>query len=134
MRILPALAAALLALSAGAAMAGTYSGNWPITVSRSQHTNGTYCVAITDDGSLGWPHSGSATLTIDGNQLFGTFQLIGQILTITNEAPGGSGQNAGLVFMAHAAKGTITNGVYDNVYGGEEVDSGVVVFGKKGGC
>jgi hypothetical protein len=135
MNILLALATALpMVVSAGAATAGTYSGNWPLTVSQSQHGNGTYCVTITDDGSFGWPHSGLATLNLDGNQLFGTFQLIDHDLTITNEDPGGNGQNAGLVFVAHAANGAMTNGVYDEVYGGEEFDSGVLTVGKKGGC
>ncbi|HEY1612157.1 MAG TPA: hypothetical protein VGF97_00515 [Rhizomicrobium sp.] len=43
MKTLPALAAALLlASSASAAIAGgSYTGNWPVTVSKSQFTNGT---------------------------------------------------------------------------------------------
>lgn len=46
----------------------------------------------------------------------------------------GSGQNEGLVFIARAGNGNIGQGVYEGVYGGEEIDSGVLVFGMKGGC
>ena len=124
-----------MVISANAATAVTYSGNWPFTVTHSQRSDGTYCLTLTDDGSLGWPHSGYASLQDPfGNEYFTTFQLIGNLLTATAEQPGGSGQNAGLVFVAHAANGVIGKGVYDQVYGGEEIDSGKVAFGAKGGC
>lgn len=123
------------AISASAAIAGTYSGNWPVTVSHSQRADGTYCVTLTDDGSLGWPHSGEASVQDPfGNDYFATFQLIDHILTVTAEQPGGSGQNAGLVFAARAGNGNIGSGIYDQVYGGEEFDSGKIAFGTKGGC
>jgi hypothetical protein len=122
-------------ISAGAALAGTYTGNWPLIVSHAKYGNGAYCLTLTDDGSVGWPHSGYVSLQGPGGNLpFGTFQLIGHLLAVTVEQPGGSGQNAGLVFVAHASKGVIGNGIYDQVYGGEEFDSGKVVFGAKGGC
>jgi hypothetical protein len=38
----------------------SYSGNWPVTVSRSQHSNGTDCLTLTENGSNG----GSASLVI----------------------------------------------------------------------
>ena len=123
-----------LALTPSAAMAQSYSGNWPLKVTHSQHSNGKYCVTLTDDGSLGWPHSGEASVTIGGTPLFGTFQLIDGLLTVTFEDPGGTGQNAGLVFVGRAAKGNISKGVYDEVYGGEEFDSGVLLVGARNGC
>jgi hypothetical protein len=49
-----------------AAMAQSYSGRWPLTVSHSQRSNGTYCLTLTDDGSYGWPHSGPASLVGGG--------------------------------------------------------------------
>jgi hypothetical protein len=39
-----------------------------------------------------------------------------------------------LAFAASAANGNIGKGFYYGVYGGEEIDSGVLVFGTKGGC
>jgi uncharacterized protein (DUF2141 family) len=45
------LAIAAFALTTNAAMAQSYTGNWTATVTQSQRSNGTYCVALTDDGS-----------------------------------------------------------------------------------
>lgn len=125
----------LAMVSASSVLAGAYSGNWPITVAHSQHTNGTYCLTIKDDGSIDWPHSGYGSFSIPGDApLFATFQLIDHLLTVTVEAPGLTGQNAGLVFVAPAGNGTIGKGIYDEVYGGEESDSGIAVFGPKNSC
>ena len=131
--VLPIVA---FALTPSAAMAQSYSGNWPVTVTQSQHSNGTYCLTLNDTGKLGWPHSGEASLAIKkGDTLpYGTFQVIDGLLAVTIEAPGATGQNAGLVFIGHASGGHISKGVYDQVYGGEESDSGVLTFGVKGGC
>ena len=123
-----------MSTSAGAAKAQSSSGNWPLTVSHSQRSNGTYCLTLTDDGSLGWPHSGLASLVGGGGKLpYGTFQLIDHILVVTIQQQGGS-QNAGLVFVAPVVNGNIGKGTYDQVYGGEEFDSGVLMVGVKGGC
>ena len=133
--LLPLATAASLTVWAGAATAVTYSGNWPLTVSHSQRSDGSYCLKLTDDGSLGWPHSGEAVLaTPSDGDLYGTFQVIGHALVATIEQPGDSGQNAGLVFTGHASNGAVGKGIYDQVYGGEEFDSGKVAFGAKGGC
>jgi len=109
-----ALPIVAFALTPSAAMAQSYSGNWPATVTHSQHSNGTYCLTLTDNGTLGWPHNGTLVVTI--------------------EEEGGTGQNAGLVFSASAGHGDIGKGVYEDVFGGEEFDSGVLVFGVKDGC
>src|SRR5256885_13372173 len=136
MNPLPAFAAVFcLVSSADAALAGTYSGNWPLTVSHSQRADGTYCLTVKDDGSLRFPHSGFVSLQGPGGNLpYGTFELIGHLFTVTVEQQGESGQNAGLAFVAHASNGSIGKGIYDQVYGGEEFDSGAVAFGAKGGC
>lgn len=138
MTMLRMIAAMLpLAVPAGAAMASGYSGTWPVTLSHSKYANGTYCLKLTDDGAFGWPHSGLASISgagVGGTLPYGTFQLIDHLLTVTIEESGDSGQNAGLVLMAPASAGTISKGVYDQVYGGEEFDSGVAAFGAKGGC
>ena len=117
------------------AAAQNYSGNWPVTVTHSRGANGTGCLTLTDNGSLGWRHSGQASLTFNGTKYtFGTFQLIDGDLAVTIQSPGGNGQDEGLVFAASAANGNIGKGFYEGVLAGEEIDSGVLVFGMKGGC
>jgi hypothetical protein len=128
-----ALPIVALALTSSTAMAQSYSGNWPMKVTHAQFSNGQYCVTLTDDGSQGWRHSGEASVDFGGKNLLGTFQLINHLLTVTFQDPEGE-QNAGLVFVAPAAKGNIDSGVYDDVNGGEEFDSGVLLVGKKNGC
>jgi hypothetical protein len=119
----------------GPATTQSYSGNWPVTVTHSRGANGTGCLTLTDNGSLGFRHSGQASLTFGGvNFTFGTFQLIDRDLVATIQSQGGSGQNEGLVFAAFASNGNIGKGFYEGVYAGEEIDSGVLVFGAKGGC
>jgi len=123
--------------SASAAMAGSYSGTWKLIVTHAQHANGGYCLTLADNGSLGWRHSGQAALAgarVGGTLPYGTFQLIGHTIIVTIEQPGGTGQNAGLVFTGAAANGSVGSGLYDQVYGGEAADTGAVKFGPKGGC
>ena len=126
------LAIVAFALTPGTAMAQSYSGNWPATVTHSQHSNGTYCLTLTDNGTDGWPHSGPATIV--GSGLFGTFQVINGTLVVTIEVQGGTGQNAGLLFIASASNGKIGKGVYEDVFGGEDFDSGALAVGTKDGC
>ncbi len=117
-----------------AAMAQSYSGRYPLTVTHSQFHNGTGCLMLTDNGTQGWPHSGQASTA---GRLFvgngGSFQLIDRILVATITQSTGTGGSASLVFTAPAGNGNIGNGVFEQVYGGEN-DSGVLVFGMKGGC
>ena len=136
MRLLkPALtvvaAAMIVAESTGAAMARGYTGSWPVTVTHSQHSNGLYCLTLTDTSRRG----GSASLTGPGslNLPFGTFQVVNHELVATIQEPGGS-QNAGLVFIAAASAGNIGLGAYDQVYGGEAFDFGALSFGTRNGC
>jgi hypothetical protein len=107
-----------------------YSGSWPVTVTYSQHSNGTYCLMLTENGSNGC----SASLVI-GSQNFplGTFQVFNHTLVATIQAQG-YGQNAGLVFIGSATRGNLGPGVFDDVYGGEAFDEGALAFGMKGGC
>jgi hypothetical protein len=143
--LIAAVAGVAIAVSAGAAMAQSYndnamnmvipgsrsySGNWPVTISRSQHSNGTGCLTLTQNGSNG----GSATLVLGTQKFtFGTFQIFNHDLVATIQAQG-YGQNAGLVFIGTARRGNIGAGVFDDVYGGEAFDEGALAFGMKGGC
>jgi hypothetical protein len=129
--VLTIAAAAAIFVAPSAALAAGYTGRWPVTISHSHHSDGSYCMALTDNGSGGWPHSGSASL--GGSLSFGTFQVINHMLVATIEAQG-YGQNAGLVFIGKAQRGSIGNGFFEDVYGGEDFDSGALTFGMKGGC
>ncbi|MGC1373773.1 MAG: hypothetical protein WA824_16680 [Candidatus Sulfotelmatobacter sp.] len=128
-----ALPIVAFALASSPAMAQSYTGNWPATVSQSHRANGTYCITLTDDGSLGWPHSGEATLVPAQGTDFGTFQVIDGVLMVTFTQPGGTAENGALLFIASASDGRIGKGAYEQFYG-TEIDSGVLVFGAKGGC
>jgi hypothetical protein len=113
------------------AMAQNYSGNWPVTVTHSQRSNGTGCLTLTENGTNG----GSASLVFGSQKFtFGTFQIFNHTLVATIQAQGGNGQNAGLVFIGSASRGNIGPGVFDEVYGGEAFEEGALAFGVKGGC
>jgi hypothetical protein len=108
----------------------SYSGSWPVTVTHSQHSNWTGCLTLTENGSNG----GSASLVV-GSQRFpsGSFLVINHTLVATITAQAYS-QNAGLVFIGSARRGKISPGVFEDVYGGSDFDSGALAFGTKGGC
>lgn len=149
--LISAVAALIMIVPAGAAMTGGgygaaaasrgfgaiakrgYSGSWPVTVTRSQHSNGTDCLTLTDDGSGGFLHSGSASVVIRSSKYEGSFQVINNVLVATLDAQGYS-QNAGLAFIAAAGHGNIGQGAYEEVYGGGDFDTGALAFGTKGGC
>lgn len=105
----------------------SFSGSWPVTVTLSQHSNWTGCLTLTENGR-------SASLVI-GSQKFtsGSFLVINHTLVATITAQG-YGQNAGLMFIAPASRGEIGPGVFEEVYGGSDFDSGALAFGMKGGC
>jgi len=134
MKMLFTLAAVLsTAVSTSASMATSYTGRWPYTVTDSKGSNGTFCLAVTDDGSFGWPHSGFGTSSVNGGS-FATFQVIGNSFEVAVQDDGGSGEVEGTVITAAARHGTVGNGVFSTVLAGESEDSGKVAFGAKGGC
>lgn len=122
-------------LSATAAMATSYTGHWPYTISDSNGANGNYCLSVTDDGSFNWPHSGfGAVVDPNGISHFATFQVIGNSFEVAVQFVGGNGQDEGMVVTASAKKGSVGAGVFTDVLAGESVTSGKVTFGVKGGC
>jgi len=134
MKMLFTLAAALsTVVSTSAAMATSYTGHWPYTVTNSKGSNGNFCLEVTDDGSFGWPHSGFGTSSVNGGA-FATFQVIGNRFEVTIQDGGGNGQVEGTVITASARNGIVGSGVFTNVLAGESVDSGKVAFGAKGAC
>jgi hypothetical protein len=71
-----------------------------VTISRTQGDNGTGCLTLAENSSNG----GSASLVFGGTKdTFGTFQVINDILVATIQSEGGTGQNAGLVFIGSPA-------------------------------
>ena len=116
----------------GAAMAQSFTGNWPATVTHSQRSNGTDCISLTDNGSFGAPHSGPASMVSNGNTVTGSFTVVDGLLTISFSYPSGEGDCCSYqVFTAHASKGQIGSGVY-NFFG--ITDLGLLTFGKKDSC
>jgi hypothetical protein len=71
-----ALAIAVLALMSSAAMAQSYTGKWPATVTKSQRNNGKNCITLTDDRSYGFRHSGEAPAS-NGEIGKGVFNYLG---------------------------------------------------------
>ena len=131
MKKLLTLAATLaFIIPASAAMAGSYSGKWQMTVTQSQRYNGKHCLTLSDDGSFGFPHSGLATLD---NLPYGTFEVIGRFIVITID-DGGTYQNAGSVYVAATRNFTLGTGAFSEDYNGESVDAGQIVFGANGSC
>jgi hypothetical protein len=131
-RIFIAMALAILAISLtpSAAMAQSYTGNWSIAVSQSHYSNGTYCLALTDNGNQGFPHSGPASL-VPSDGYVGWFTVINGIATVTIPQAY-DGEFDFLVFVAHATDGRIKKGAFA-LAGGPD-DSGMAVFGAKNGC
>lgn len=137
--IVMALPIVAFALMSSAAMAQTdaaktqsYTGNWPVTVTQSQRDNGTDCIALTDDGSYGFPHSGEAVLNGEQNPYGGYFTVVNGLITVTFTYPSGEGDCCSFqVFTARASNGHIGKGAF-NYFG--LTDIGVLAFGKKDGC
>lgn len=106
-------------------MAHGYAGSWPVTVT-DQHGSWTGCLTLSG--------SGSAAL-VSGSQKFngGSYFITNKLLVATIPAQG-YGQNAGLVFVGRAMHSGLGAGIFDEVYGGSDFESGSLTFGAKGGC
>jgi hypothetical protein len=144
MKTLFALIAALpMMIAASAATAGgaRYSGSWNVTLTHNMHVtndgyqrgpNSKHCVALTDDGSAGRPHSGA--VSVDGIYT-GQFQVTGRLIVIAVGVPGGNGEDSTWVFSSTASDGSIaSHGAYVETEGGEAYDVADAIFAAKGGC
>jgi hypothetical protein len=127
-----AFVVAAFALMTSAAVAQSYSGDWPATVTHSQRSNGPYCISLTDDGSYGAAHSGPAQLIPNNSFYPGYFTVVNGLITVSITYTSGPGDCCAYqVFTARASDGHIGNGVF-NYFG--ITDIGLLTFGKKGGC
>lgn len=107
------------------AMARSYSGSYPVTITNTGH--GTYTGCLTLNAS------GSASLVLGGGKFpYGSYVVDNKIFVATIQAQG-YGQNAGMLFIAPAGR-ILDQGAYEEVYGGENFLSGDLAFGAKGGC
>lgn len=140
--LIAAVAATAFVVSAGPAMAHingstmmaipeshSYSGAWPVTVTRSQRSNGTGCLTLTGSGNVG-----SASLVFGGQTYhFGSFVVVNHILMATIQEPL-YGQNGALMFTASASRGHVGQGIFENIEGGSNFDFGALAFGSEAGC
>lgn len=130
--IAAAVTVAAFALTSSAAMAQSYTGNWPVTVTESQRSNGTYCISLSDETNNGFPNGGEATLNGKENPYGGYYTVVEGLITVTFTYPSGEGDCCNFqVFTAHASNGRIGKGVY-NYFG--IADIGQLIFGKKDAC
>src|ERR1700693_480989 len=139
-----ALAILAFALTSSAAEAQSFTGNYPVLETQVKAgvggtikgANQNFCLVLTDDGSFGRPHSGTATLEgFDGGSLTrGAFYGISQNIFLDFVVGSSTGEASGLVIFApaNASKGTIGTGIL-GLTGGVP-SSGLATFGVKNGC
>lgn len=146
MKTLIAAAVLLTAVSSGAAAggSGSYTGNWRVHLTHDVYVttqgynghgpNTTHCLALTDDGSVGWPHSGYAVMDNNDNTS-GQFAVIGPTILIYIQAPGSNKSIASYVFSSTARNGKIgEHGAFDYIQGGESYDADKAAFGTNNSC
>ena len=139
-----ALAILGFALTSSAAKAQSFTGNYPVLETQVKGgiggtikgANQNFCLVLTDDGSFGRPHSGTATLEgFNGGSLTGgVFYVIGNNIFVNFVVGSSTGEAAGLVIFApaNASKETIGTGIL-GLTGGVP-SSGLATFGLKNGC
>lgn len=128
-KALAILACALsAAFASAAALAASYNGNWPITISNAQFYNGNYCLTLS--GSTG----GGATLNGPLGTLVGNFQVFGRNLIAIVPLQNSGGFNSGEEFVLPAAKGQLAKGTYLEDGDGEIDNFGVATVGTKNSC
>lgn len=107
-----------------------YTGNWPVTITHSEFSNGTDCLTLTQGDGNG----GSASLMANGQKYpYGSFLVSRGIVVVTITEPL-YGQNGALLFIAHTNRGIVGQGIFEDDRGGSDFDTGDLTFGMKGGC
>jgi hypothetical protein len=144
MRTLIAMAVPVLAfaLPPKAAMAQSYTGHYPVTVTEGKAGiagtiplgNVSFCLELVDNGDYGRPDSGTATLgDYEGGTLTGgEFYVLGQMIFVNFSVGSDNGEAVGLVLFAPASNGKIGTGIFGDT--GGVPTSGLAKVGAKGGC
>ena len=139
-----ALAILGFALTSSAATAQNFTGDYPVLETQVKAgvggtikgANQKFCLVLTDDGSFGRPHSGTATLEgFNGGSLTGgEFYVIGNNVLVNFVVGSSTGEASALVIFAPAnsSNGTIGTGIL-GLTGGVP-SSGLATFGVKNGC
>ena len=139
-----ALAILAFALTSSAAEAQSFTGNYPVLETQVKAgvggtikgANQNFCLVLTDDGSFGRPHSGTATLEgFNGGSLTGgEFYVVGNNILVNFVVGSSTGEASALVLFApaSASKGTIGTGIL-GLTGGVP-STGLATVGAKGGC
>ncbi|HEY3639226.1 MAG TPA: hypothetical protein VGK90_13845 [Rhizomicrobium sp.] len=135
---------AAISFSVAPAASQSYSGTYKVRLTHDVYVNNTgynghgpnttHCIALTDDGSVGWTHSGYAVMDNDTNTS-GQFSVIGPTILIYISGPGSNYSIASYVFTASAKDGQIgKHGGFDYIEGGESYDADDATFGTNGSC
>ena len=139
-----ALAILAFALTSSAAKAQSFTGEYPVLETQVKAgvggtitgANQNFCLVLTDDGSFGRPHSGTATLEgFNGGALTGgEFYVIGNNIFVNFVVGSSTGEASALVIFApaNASNGSIGTGIL-GLTGGVP-SSGLATFGVKNGC
>ncbi len=107
-----------------------YGGNWPVTITHSRYDNGTDCLTLNGGG-----RNGVASLVAGGTKYpDGSFLILNGILVVNIVQPLGDGSNGALMFIAHASRGNVGPGVFEDIETGYIFDAGDLTFGMKNGC
>lgn len=121
-----------LAAFSGAAFAGAYSGNYMLTVTKSvpaAFEGATRCITLTDDGSLGWKHSGPATIANGSHMNMGQFEQVGHVLFATFLE-----KHSSLVLSATVMDRMVTTASFVAIENGTYKVDGIFKVGSKGSC
>jgi len=106
-----------------------YTGNWPVTITNSEFSNGTDCLTLN-----GTSKSGTASLVANGQKYpYGSYVVVRGIL-VANITEPLYGQNGVLTFTVHANNGRPGSGLFEDLRGGSNFDFGDLTFGTKNGC
>jgi hypothetical protein len=132
MIVFMAITLVAFALMSNAALAQSYTGSWPVNVALPPHFAHTACLSLVDSGANG-QHSGSASLSgpmVGSTTLTGTFQITNHLLVATIQSSSDTGEVVYMLFIAPAADGDLSKGVYEE----PGFLSGAATYGTKGGC
>jgi hypothetical protein len=120
----------------------SYTGNYPVAVTDIKAGiagtinggNVSFCLELTDDGSYGRPHSGTATLgDYEGGTLSGgEFYVLGNMIFVNFAVGSDTGESVGLVLFAPVTNGKIGTGIFGDT--GGVPSSGMAKVSAKGGC